>query len=432
MAQNKRDHHTGTIVERKNTLHCCRVMLGYKKNEKGRTVANRVQIKANSKVELTRKVAALRKKFEEEGLAAVNRMTMEELCNGWKRQHRLSGIRASTQENYDYMIDCHIIPKYGPSLINEIKPQDIQLFLREKTVDGRSDKKGGLSACSVNRIHIVLGMIFAYAVDQEYLLRSPMSKVKKINAQDKTKIRFMNDEQISKLLSVMAKFRLRSLFHFMLATGVRRGEALGLTWTDVDFEQQQVLISQALIKDRIKKTTLGPLKSKGSTRQIPLHADDFAQLLAWKNVQDEEKALLGDEYEDNGLVFCSIAGKPIYPDTPGEWLEDYCAKAKISRFTLHDLRHTYASRMIRSGTISKVLQELLGHATIAMTMDIYGHLFKGMKRDAVDKSSPVLPVPEEKTDEDKAGMNSPDRESNKVDTALEGSFSGVDRDKING
>ncbi len=400
MAQQKRDHHTGTIVDRKHTEHCCRIMLGYKKNAKGRTVTNRVLVKANSKTELTRKVAEMRRKFETEGLAAINRMTMEDLCKEWKRQHRLSGIRASTQDNYDYMIDCHIIPKYGPSLITEIKPQDIQLFLREKTVDGRSDKKGGLSSCSVNRIHTVLSMIFAYAVDQEYLVRTPMPKVKKIKAEKKG-VQFMSNDQIVKLLGAMETFRLRPLFHFILSTGVRRGEALGLCWQDVDFEKEQVMIRQSLVKDKVKTVKLGSLKRDTSVRQIPLLTEDFAQLRAWKETQDEEKALLDKEYVDKGLVFCRVNGLPIYPDTPGEWLEDYCTKAKISRFKLHELRHTYASRMIRAGTHPKVLQELLGHTNIKMTMDTYGHLFPGMKRDAVDKASPVIPAPTEKIESEK-------------------------------
>ena len=400
MAQQKRDHHTGTIVDRKHTEHCCRIMLGYKKNSKGRTVTNRVLVKANSKTELTRKVAEMRRKFETEGLAAINRMTMEDLCKEWKRQHRLSGIRASTQDNYDYMIDCHIIPKYGPSLITEIKPQDIQLFLREKTVDGRSDKKGGLGSCSVNRIHTVLSMIFTYAVDQEYLVRTPMPKVKKIKTEKKG-VQFMSNDQIAKLLGAMEGFRMRALFHFILATGVRRGEALGLSWQDVDFEKEQVMIRQSLVKDKVKTVKLGALKKDTSARQIPLLSEDFAQLRAWQTEQDAEKALLEGEYMDKGLVFCRINGLPIYPDTPGEWLEDYCTKAKISRFKLHELRHTYASRMIRAGTHPKVLQELLGHTNIKMTMDTYGHLFPGMKRDAVDKASPVIPATTEKTEPEK-------------------------------
>ena len=100
-------------------------------------------------------------------------------------------------------------------------------------------------------------------------------------------------------------------------------------------------------------------------------------------------------------MFCRVNGLPIHPDTPGEWLEEYCNKAKISRFKLHELRHTYASRMIRFGTHPKVLQELLGQTNIKMTMDTYGHLFPVMKREAVDKASPVLPAPKEKTDEEK-------------------------------
>ena len=120
--------------------------------------------------------------------------------------------------------------------------------------------------------------------------------------------------------------------------------------------------------------------------------------MEWKKLQDEEKALLGPAYQQKGLVFCRLDGQPIYPDTPGEWLEDYCVAANIERFKLHELRHTYASRMIRAGTHPKVIQELLGHTKITVTMDTYGHLFPGMKREAVDKATPVL----QKTKQDEA------------------------------
>ena len=417
VARNKRDHHLGHLVDRKDVF-ASRVMLGYKKNANGRTVANRVLVKAKSKTELTRKVAELRRAFEQEGQSVAPKISIKDLCEEWKRHHRLSGVRASTQDNYDYMVDCHIVPKFGQVMVHEIKAQDIQSFLHEKILDGRFDKKGGLSSCTVNRIYCVLHLLFEFAIDREYLSRSPLTKVRKIKSEKKG-VRFLSDDQIGRLMAAMADFRMRYLFHFILATGTRRGEALGLTWRDVDPENQQVLIRQALVKDKNAIVKIGSLKKETAARQIPLTKEDFAVLMEWKKLQDEEKALLGPAYQDNGLVFCRVEGQPIYPDTPGEWLEEYCAAANIERFKLHELRHTYASRMIRAGTHPKVIQELLGHTKITVTMDTYGHLFPGMKREAVDKASPVLQKP--KQDETK-GETARDQED--ISPAKNGAESG--------
>lgn len=105
--------------------------------------------------------------------------------------------------------------------------------------------------------------------------------------------------------------------------------------------------------------------------------------MEWKVIQEEKKKLADKEYDDQDFVFCNADGSRMYPDSVNWWLEKSCKKAQISKYTPHEFRHTFAARMIRSGAYPKVLQELLGHSTIKMTMDTYGHLFPGMKRDAI-------------------------------------------------
>ena len=386
---NKRDHKTGSILEQKAGLSA-RVMVGYKKNKAGRTIPHRVTVHAKGKAELNKAVLAVQEEYKKRANPPPKVLTIRELCELWKTEKKRSGAESSTTENYGSIVDHHILPAFGDKAINELDAATIQKTLYAKTVDGRVDGNGGLSSATVNLMHAILMMVFNFAVDQGYLEQNPMrvKRVKKIKGR-KRQIRVMADDTVAKLLEGTEDARIKALFGFMLSTGVRRGEALGLKWSEVDIGQHEVWIRQGLKKDKAKKAVLGRLKRDNTERTIPLHPDDFAALMEWKEAQDEEKQLLGKEYNDHGYVFANADGTRIYPDMVNAWLEKALARLGLPRYTPHEMRHTFASRMIRAGTHPKVLQELLGHSTIKMTMDTYGHLFPGMKREAVMKAPAV-------------------------------------------
>ena len=392
MANKKRDHKTGNVVEQKNSLSA-RVMVGYKKNKAGRTIPHRVTVHAKGKAELNKAVLAVQEEYKNRANPPPKVLTVRELCELWKTEKKRSGAETSTTDNYGSIVDHHILPAFGDKAINELDAATIQNTLYAKTVDGRVDGKGGLSGATVNLMHAIMTMVFNFAVEQGYLEQSPMrvKKVKKIKGR-KRQIRVMADDTVTKLLDGTEDARIKALFGFMLATGVRRGEALGLKWSEVNTDQQEVWIRQGLKKDKAKKAVLGRLKRDNTERTIPLHPDDFAAIMEWKETQDEEKQLLGKDYNDHGFVFANADGTRIYPDMVNAWLEKALARLALPRYTPHELRHTFASRMIRAGAHPKVLQELLGHSTIKMTMDTYGHLFPGMKREAVMKAPAVSKV----------------------------------------
>ena len=386
---NKRDHKTGSILEQKAGLSA-RVMVGYKKNKAGRTIPHRVTVHAKGKAELNKAVLAVQEEYRNRANPPPRVLTVRELCELWKTEKKRSGTEVSTIDNYGSIVDHHILSAFGDKAINELDAATIQNTLYAKTVDGRVDGKGGLSGATVNLMHAILTMVFNFAVDQGYLEQNPMrlKRVKKIKGR-KHQIRVMADDAVAKLLDGTEDARIKALFGFMLATGVRRGEALGLKWSEVDVAIHEVWIRQGLKKDKAKKAVLGRLKRDNTERTIPLHPDDFAALMDWKEVQDTEKQLLGKDYHNQGFVFANADGTRIYPDMVNAWLEKALARLDLPRYTPHEMRHTFASRMIRAGAHPKVLQELLGHSTIKMTMDTYGHLFPGMKREAVMKAPAV-------------------------------------------
>lgn len=407
MANKKRDHKTGSILEQKKGLSA-RVMVGYKKNKAGRTIPHRVTVHAKGKAELNKAVLAVQEEYKNRENPPPKALTVRELCELWKTEKKKSGAETSTTDNYGSIVDHHILPAFGNKAINELDAATIQNTLYAKTVDGRVDGKGGLSGATVNLMHAILTMVFNFAVDQGFLEQNPMrvKRVKKIKGR-RRQIRVMADDTVAKLLDGIEEARIKALFGFMLATGVRRGEALGLKWTEVDSDAQEVWIRQGLKKDKAKKAVLGRLKRDNTERTIPLHPDDFAALMEWKEAQDEEKQLLGKDYNDHGFVFANADGTRIYPDMVNAWLEKALARLDLPRYTPHEMRHTFASRMIRAGAHPKVLQELLGHSTIKMTMDTYGHLFPGMKREAVMKA-PAVSKARAKEEESAKELPAPD------------------------
>ena len=172
--------------------------------------------------------------------------------------------------------------------------------------------------------------------------------------------------------------------NFLVRTGCRRGEALGLEWRHVDLEHGTVSIVQSL--QRIGRTGLRfvPPKSAKSRRSVALDEDTVEMLRAHHGGQILVMAQLGATYEDNGLVFPGPVGKPLDPATLTRNFEKLVMRTMMGRFRLHDLRHFHASMLLKAGVHLKVVQERLGHSSIAITADTYSHVAPSLQKEAAD------------------------------------------------
>ena len=174
------------------------------------------------------------------------------------------------------------------------------------------------------------------------------------------------------------------LLSFMASTGCRRGEALGLEWRHVDLENGTASIVQSL--QRVGRTGLRflPPKSTKSRRSIALDEDTVEMLRSHRGGQILTMAQLGSAYEDNGLVFPGPMGKPLDPATLTRNFEKLARRAGKRHVRLHDLRHFHASLLLKAGVHLKVVQERLGHSSIAITADTYSHVAPSLQREAAD------------------------------------------------
>jgi integrase len=182
------------------------------------------------------------------------------------------------------------------------------------------------------------------------------------------------------LLDAARGDRLEAFYVLAVHTGMRRGELLGLKWDDVDLENATVRVRRTLARiANGRRLALGPPKNKKSHRTVRLTERAVEALRSYLEQQLAEIVALGDLYEDQGLVFTTEAGTPINPSNLRQRsLAPLLNRAGLARITFHDLRHTCASLLFQKNVHPKFVQELLGHASVAITLDTYSHVPTGI------------------------------------------------------
>jgi integrase len=172
--------------------------------------------------------------------------------------------------------------------------------------------------------------------------------------------------------------RFEALYVLAITTGLRRGEALGLRWDDLDLERGTLRVGRALVREG-GRHTLGETKTRRGRRQINLTPGTVSALKAHRKKQLEEKMKLAGLYKDHGLIFASEVGTPVNPENLVKRSFKLLLKeASLPEIRFHDLRHTCATLLLGRDVHPKLVQELLGHATIAMTLDTYSHYLPSM------------------------------------------------------
>jgi integrase len=173
----------------------------------------------------------------------------------------------------------------------------------------------------------------------------------------------------------------RPAWLLIATTGIRRGELLGLRWTDVDVGQNRIAIRQALLSVSYKLQFSSP-KTDRSQRSVALDDTTSAALRRWRFRQLEEKVAWGPAWQDTGLVFSRDDGSLVHPDRFSKQFDSLTASAELPRIRLHDLRHTHASLMLSAGIHPKVVSERLGHSSVKLTLDTYSHVTPVLQEDA--------------------------------------------------
>ena len=296
-------------------------------------------------------------------------LTVGEYLERWLKDSVRGTVRMSTYERHEGIVRTHLKPTLGRIRVKNLTPTHVRGLHREKL-------DAGLAPATVRKIHSTLHKALSQAVSDGLIPRN--AAVIKAPRPDPEEMHPLSADEASALLKAAHGERFEALYVLAITTGLRRGELLGLRWRDADLEQGVLRVGRALVREGGRYRP-GETKTKRGHRSIRLPSRAVSALGAHRKRQLEERMRLAGLYEDHDLIFATQKGTPLNP----EKLVKRCFKPLLKRAGLpevrfHDLRHTCATLLLGRGVHPKLVQELLGHATIAMTLDTYSHFLPSM------------------------------------------------------
>jgi len=309
--------------------------------------------------------------FNAEGL------TVGKYLERWLKDAVQGTVRQSTYEVYGHMIHPHIVPGLGRLKLKNLTPTHVRAFYRDRL-------DSGLSPATVHKMHVVLHKALDGAVSDGLIPRNVAKGVKVPQASAKRKeIRPLTPEQARSLLEAVRGDRLEALFVLALTTGLRQGELLALTWEDVELEDAVLRVRRTITRSG-GKVDVGPPKTNKSRRSVGLTASAVEALRDHLASQLEEMERIGSLYRPGGLVFANESGGIINPSNlRNRSFARLLKRAGLPKIRFHDLRHTCATLLLSRNVNPKIVSEMLGHSSIAITLDTYSHVLPTMQENAV-------------------------------------------------
>jgi integrase len=309
-------------------------------------------------------------------------LTVGEWLDRWLEDAVADTVRPVTFAKYEQIVRNHAKPALGRLRLQTLTPAHVRGLYREKL-------DSGLSPRTVQYVHVTLNKALKQAVADGLIPRNVCEAVKPPRPQ-KREISPLTPEQARRFLEACQGERLEALFVLAVHTGMRQGELLGLHWEDVDLEAGTLRVRRALAQTNDGPVLTAP-KSAKSRRRIKLTGASVEVLKRHRAAQNGESRKLGGLWENRGLVFPNRTGGFLSPYllTDGPLKRPLeCAGLPSIRF--HDLRHTCATILLSRGVHAKLVQELLGHATISITLDTYSHVLPGMDDGVADAMADAL------------------------------------------
>jgi integrase len=237
---------------------------------------------------------------------------------------------------------------------------------------------------TIQTYHRTLSAVLSRAVRWGYIDTNPAARVDLPSVAGR-QAAYLDEPDARRLLELLhdEPIKWRTLVTFDLLSGLRRGELAGLRWQDVDFDGQTITVSQTSNYVPGRGVYVDTPKTVTSSRPLRLTRSAFTLLLEYKSWQDTQRAALGDDWRDqDGRVFTTDDGAPIFPDSISQWFSKFVKRTGLPKVTVHSLRHTYASLMIADGTPLVVVAHQLGHAQPSTTANIYAHVIASAEAQA--------------------------------------------------
>jgi integrase len=312
---------------------------------------------------------------------ASSHLTLREYLTGQWLPAIEHTIRPTTYNSYLAHVECHILSALGSVQLQKLTAAQINALYAKLARHGRRNGTP-LTPLTVRHVHAVLHRALKDAVRWGYLVRNPADSADPPKASSHKELRTWTAEQLAAFLESQRDDGLYGLWHVLAMTGLRRGEALALRWSDLDLEAGRLSVRRSLVPEGKTMVVHEPKTARGR-RLVALDHETVEVLKAQAVRQLEQSA--GADSDGSDWVFTDEAGAVLHP-----WLVSRLFRAAVKRamlpdIRLHDLRHTHATLALQAGVHPKVVSERLGHATVAITLDTYSHSIPVLHEEAAEE-----------------------------------------------
>jgi integrase len=309
------------------------------------------------------------------------RQTVRTYLTWWLEEQAKPRVRPSTYRSHHSYVTRHLIPALGHYRLDQLTPQHVQSFLHAEAQSGRAP-------ATVQQLRAILRRALSYAERWGLVAKNAAALTDRPQG-TRVRVQPLTPAQAGALWEALSGERWGTAYRMALATGLRAGELLGLRWSDVAWERQELTVAQQLVRLGGVTTYAAP-KTAAGRRTLALGELALSVLRAQRAQQAAWRLELGPDWLDNGLVFTREDGEALVPSTLSHEFSKALERAGLPHQRLHDLRHLHASLLLAQGRSLSEVSATLGHAGIAITSDTYGHLYEEARRGVADDLDAVL------------------------------------------
>lgn len=331
--------------------------------------------KAEAEIRLSAMLHALDTGTELKG----ERITVAEYLERWL-DHARTRVRPRTWVRYESLVRVHVVPLIGTKRLSKVRATDLQAVLDHMT-------KGGQSARSVVQCHRVVSAALRQAQRWQIIAVNPAAAVQPPKP-ERPALTIPTPADMAAVVAGARGTDYEAPFTVAVATGLRRGELVGLRWRDVDLDAARVRVTGTLQRYALPgggvQLLLSEPKTQRARREVALPPFAVDCLRRQRAAQAQRRLQLGAAWQDQGYVFDAGDGRPIDPDILSSAFRRVCAAAGLKGVRFHDLRHGYATTLLTEGVHPKIASEALGHSTVAFTLDTYSHVVQGLQDRAAE------------------------------------------------